>query len=362
MQISVSALQHNLGVARGRFKHVCAAVKAEAYGHGLVEVARVFEQQKADFLAVALIEEGVVLREAGVTCPVWVIGGALHGGYKAAVEHGLTLAVSLPEHVQGLAEAAQGRQVLCHLEIDTGMARLGASLQEVHHVLDVCAQHPHVVLDGVYTHLACADAVHATVSVEEQNALFTQACALLKTRGFAPRWHHMVNSAGVLMHPSYGTHVARPGLMLYGIDPSESGAFRSVLKPAMRWCTKPVMFRDVPKGTRVSYGGWWQAQRPTRLATLPVGYADGYRRIYGKKGAYVLVGGKKAPVVGTVCMDLCMVDVTGIEGLSYMSEVVLLGKQGEEEISVYEMASWSDTIPYEVTCAVGARVPRVYVP
>ncbi|MBI3180128.1 MAG: alanine racemase [Deltaproteobacteria bacterium] len=356
--IDLGAIRHNLGVVRRAApgQKVCAVVKANAYGHGLVEVSRALEAYGADWLAVALVEEGVLLREAGVRAPILVLGGAVNRGFAEMVEHTLVPVLFDVDQIPRLAAAAGGRRIAFHLKIDSGMYRLGVLPAELASFLAALAKYPNLDLDGLCTHFARADTTQDRGSVAEQLACFKAAHAQLLRAGHTPHLLHVANSSATLLESAAHVGMVRPGLVLYGLDPRGPEHARD-LRPAMRWTTRPVRICDVPAGGRVSYGGHWTAARPSRIATLPVGYADGYVRALSGK-AQVLVRGRRAPVVGTICMDLCMIDVTDISGVSLADEVVLMGAQGSQEIPAYELARWADTIPYEITCGVSDRVPR----
>ncbi len=358
--IDLAALRHNLEVIRSLAgeARICAVVKADAYGHGLLPVGRALAEAGVDWLAVALLEEGLALRQAGIAVPVLVMGAALAGGYDALVEHSLTPVLFRADQLHSFAAAARGAEVRFHLKLDTGMARLGLAPAELGAFLDTAARHANLRLDGVMTHLANAD-LQDEESNHRQLVAFDEVRAQMQRRGLSPHWVHAANSAAVLTSDAARCTLVRPGLLIYGMSPL-SQANRTTLMPVMRWTTQPVHIKRVKCGTRVSYGGRWQAKRDSVLATLPVGYADGYPRAASGK-AEVLVRGHRVPVVGTICMDLCVVDVTDVADASLEDEVVLLGQQENESITAHDMARWAGTIPYEIVCGVGARVPRAYV-
>jgi alanine racemase len=348
-------------------------VKADAYGHGAVEVARVLLGAGAPLLAVALVEEGLELRDAGIEASILVIGASYGERYDLVVRHRLTPVVFTPDQVARLAAAARaaGARALAHLEIDTGMGRLGIAPSELPAMVEALRAAPEVELEGVYTHFASAD-VLPRETTERQVRLFHEVSDALARAGFAPRLHHLANSAGTLEYPAARQDVTRPGIMVYGYSPFEEGApisaaareVTSRLRPALTWRTAIVHVKPVAPGTAISYGGHWTARRPSRIATIPVGYGDGYdRRLSGRPGfgsADVLVRGRRAQVAGTVCMDLTMIDVTDVPGAEVGDEVVLLGAQGGLRIGADELASRLGTISYEVLCAIGKRVPRRY--
>jgi alanine racemase len=349
-------------------------VKADAYGHGAVRVARTLVEAGAPLLAVALVEEGLELREAGLATPILVLGAAYGDRYDLLLRHRLTPLVFTPEHVGRLAAAARaaGVRASAHLKIDTGMGRTGIAPAELPALVEALRSAPEVDLEGVCTHFASAD-LEPRATTERQVRLFHEVSAALARAGFAPRLHHLANSAGTLEYPDARQDVTRPGIMIYGYLPFEGAAQPSAavsqaagrLKVALTWRSAITHVKTVAPGTPISYGGCWIARRASRIATLPVGYGDGYnRRLSGRPGfgcAEVLVRGCRAPVAGTVCMDMMMVDVTDIPGAGSGDEVVLLGAQGGLRIGADELAARAGTISYEILCAIGKRVPRRYL-
>jgi alanine racemase len=335
-----------------------AVVKANAYGHGAVPVARALEAVGIAFLGVATIEEGLELRGSGVRAPILVMGGCYEGAYDQIVEHQLTPIVFRPEHLAGLGRAAKARQarVKIHLKVDTGMGRIGVLPEELDEFVSLVGRYPEISVDGLASHFASADLADAKITAEQVQR-FQEAAAALTARGIRPSWKHLANSAGVIDHRGLDLNLVRPGLMLYGVAPAPWLSERVKLQPVLTWKTAVVHLKRVRSGTPISYGSTWRAPRESLIATLPVGYADGYARSLSNK-ASVLIRGRRAPVVGRVCMDMIMVDVTSVPGAEMGDEVVLLGRQGEERVSAEELANILGTIPYEVLCAVGARVPR----
>ncbi len=277
---------------------------------------------------------------------------------------GLCPAVFRLDHLDALAAAARkvGVKPRVHLKVDTGLARLGAQPEEVPALLER-ARTLQVDIQGVMSHFANADLADAAVT-QRQLATFRAVLAQVDQAGFQPRWRHLANSAAMVSLPSArdgsAFNLVRPGLALYGLSPAPWVVLPRPLEPVLSWKTSVVHLKTVPAGTAVSYGGTWTARRPTRIATLPVGYADGYPRRLSNRGQ-VLVRGQRAPVVGRVCMDLCMVDVTDVARAALGDEVVLLGRQASAELGAVEFAGWLETIPYEVLCGIGARVPRLAV-
>ncbi len=366
-EVSAQALRHNLAVARklAAPAEVMAVVKANAYGHGAVQVARVLEAEGVAMLGVALVEEGVELRNAGVKAPILVMGGSYDGGYGLLVEHRLTPTLFRREHIDGLIAAAQkaGTPATAHLKLDTGMSRLGVQPSELPEFLTLLrGARGSVALEGFLSHFANADVKNDPLTTA-QSTRFREGLARVRDAGFNPRFRHLSNSAGMLvdaLHDGLEVNLVRPGLLLYGLLPDAWLGGTAELRPVVAWKTGVMHLKTVEAGTAVSYGGTWTAPRTSRIATLPIGYADGFSRVYSGK-ASVLVHGRRAPVVGRVTMDMVMVDVTGIDGVQVGDEVVILGAQGNEAIPAEELARWADTLHYEVLCSLGARVPRLLV-
>ncbi len=364
-EVNVEALRHNLREVKRTAGplQILAVVKANAYGHGAVHVARVLEDAGVAFLGVALIEEGVELRNAGITAPIVVMGGSYRGGYGLLVSHRLTPMVFQEEHLRELnAEALQQKQtVAVHVKLDSGMGRIGASIDELPALLLSLQGCAHLEMEGFCSQLASAD-VRDSAQTRDQLAVFRRGLQCVDASGFKPKWRHLANSAALLGLPEakvgWDVNLARPGLALYGLRTAEWLGQELTLQPALTWKTGVTHVKTVQAGQKVSYGGIWEAKRTSVIATLPVGYADGYHRSYAGKG-YVLIRGARAPVVGRITMDMCMIDVTDIPSVEMGDDVVLLGTQGHERISAELMAEWAGTIHYEVLCGIGARVPRL---
>lgn len=367
--MDLGALAHNYGVLTrilaGRAA-VMAMVKADAYGHGAIAVSKELERCGARALGVATVEEGMELREAGVKLPVLVMGGLLGVGSPASsamVEASLTPVIHSTGVLDSLeAEAKRaGRRVAVHIKVDTGMSRLGARPEALGPLLDHVGRCKGLCVEGVMTHLAQADNESESA---EQMRIFMQAKKLIEAAiGRVPIWH-VANSGALLRGAPIEVQGAvecwaRPGLALYG-EPNGFGLDGVDLRPVMGLESKVVLLKTIPEGARISYGGTFVTRRPTRIAIVPIGYADGYPwKASGK--AFVLVGGRRCPVVGRVTMDMIVVDVTDANGVAVNDEVVLLGGQGAERIGLAEIAGWAGTITYEILCGISKRMPRVYV-
>jgi alanine racemase len=349
--IDLDALRANFTHLRSlvaRKVAVMAVVKADAYGHSVRLAAPALADAGADWFGVATIEEGIELREdCGIQRKILVLTGATRHDVEAAQQHHLSVAVIDAEMARLLAEGVGEGTLSIHLKLDTGMTRLGVQPQDLDEVLTIVKNAPQLRLEGVFSHFADAGSV-ASPHAEGQMRSFNEMVARLHAHGMRPKWVHLANSVACLTQPkSHGTLV-RPGIILYGSAPA------SGLPDG--W--QPVRhLKSVPAGRGVSYGRTFVTQRPSRIAVLPIGYADGYSRALSNRAA-VLVRGRRAPVVGRVCMDLTMIDVTDIAGVEADDEVVLWGKQAEEEITVDEVAAWQDSISYEVLTRVGKRIPR----
>ena len=362
--IDLSAIGANIRRVRAIApkSQICAVVKANAYGHGMVPVALAMAAAGVETFGVALVEEGMALREAGIRQPILVWAGQFDAvtqrGFAEMVAHGLTPVLQDVRQVAVLAKAAVSAPVGLHLEVDTGMARLGLDPADLPAFAEALAQHPNLSLVGLMGHLAMADVIGAPFNDLQWRRL--QVCQQkLAQYGLLPAMVHTANSPATISLPHLQLSLVRCGLMLYGLEPMIDGT-TPALRPALRWTSQIVAARDLPAGEPVSYGGRWHASRPSRIGTVPVGYADGYtRRLSGQ--AHVLVRGKPAPVVGTVCMDYCMVDLTDVPDAAVGDEVILVGTQGDHTIAVDDLARWTHTINYEILCALAARVHRHYV-
>jgi alanine racemase len=368
-EISASALAHNFKVlqeAAGGMALI-PVVKANAYGHGVKEVVPVLLREGARMLAVALVEEAMELRALGVDVPMLLLG--LGGGYDGAwdllLEQDLWPTLYRADHLEAFAAAARrrGKKAKFNLKVDTGMGRIGVLPGELDELLTVLGHLPELVLAGLSSHFANADLADPQVT-EAQTKQFGELLEQIRARGHAPELAHLSNSAGIFalsdVWKRLGLNAVRPGVALYGLPPAPWMVDAKKLRPVMTWKTEIAHLKRVAAGTPVSYGGTWIAQRESLIASLPLGYADGYSRHHSNTG-HVLVGGRKAPIAGRVCMDMVMVDVTDIPGVALGDEGVLMGTQGEERITAAQLAEWSHTIHYEVVCGVGSRVPRVTV-
>jgi alanine racemase len=360
-EVSLAALRENCRQARALVApgvDVLAVVKADAYGHGAVQAARAFLDAGAAGLGVSMVSEGVELRRSGIKAPVVVLGGVFPGEEATTVAHGLAAAVWTLDAGRALAAAARaaGRTASVHLKVNSGMARLGCEPGDVRALGEALAAELHLRLDGVFSHFASADAVE-TASARAQRDRFAAAVEALATAGIRPPHVHLANSAAVLAEPAAHFTMVRPGLMLYGYAPAPHLAARATLRPAMRVRTAVAQTRRVAAGTPIGYGGTWVAGRDAVIATLPLGYADGYHRTASNRGAMV-VRGRRVPIAGRICMDHVMLDVSDLPDVAAGEPVTAFGPHA---ITADEVADWCDTIAYEVLTSIGKRVPRVHV-
>jgi len=350
---NLHALASHVGV------RVMAVVKANGYGHGAGLVARAAARAGADWIGVARPEEGAELRRDGVGLPILVLGLTPPGQLAQAVAADLALTVWSAEHIEAAAAAAQdtGRPAHLHLKIDTGMGRLGAQPQETVGLARMASRRRGVELAGICTHFARADEQNpAPTQIQEK--LFREVLEALSASGLNPGLIHAANSAAAIAHPSTRFDMVRAGVAIYGLHPSASCRLPSGFRPALAWKSQISQVKTVPSGTGLSYGHAYTTRGDERIATVPVGYADGMRRVEENQ---VLVAGKRVPVVGRVCMDQILVRLDGTSADRPGDEVVIIGGQGGERISAEDVAQRWGTINYEVTCGLSARVPRVEV-
>ncbi len=364
VEIDLAALQHNFVQARrqaGEGRELLAVVKADAYGHGAARVAPALQQAGADLFGVAMVEEGLELRRAGVSRPILVLGGLYPGQEEELLAHDLVPVIFDLETARRLnaRAAADGRRLSYHLKLDTGMGRVGFRPEELPAVLAALAKLQGLVMDGLISHLAVADEPDHPFTAEQAER-FRSALAQVRQAGFAPRHIHLSNSAALFSQQFPECNLVRPGIVLYGGLPASCFADRLDLRPVMSFRTSVAQVKQVPVGTGVSYGHRFVAERPTRLAAIPVGYADGYSRNLSNVGQ-VLVRGRRVPVAGTVCMDWTLIDVTDIPQVQVGDEVTLLGRDNGQSITAEEWAQAIGTINYEVFCQISKRVPRVYL-
>ena len=360
--IDLDAIRHNIRAVHERAGvPVMAIIKADAYGHGAVEIARHIDGDCA-FFGVSSILEALELRQAGIEKPILILGYTPVAAFPEAIRQSIRPAIFRYEDALALSQAATalGMTAKFHIAVDTGMSRIG--FQVTPEEADICARIaalPNVEAEGLFSHLATADCADLT-RARHQAALFDQFDEMLHSRGVTIRLRHLDNSAGVMnFHCKY--ELVRSGIVTYGMYPStEVDPSVLDLRPALRWESRITPLKTREPGREIGYGGTYTTTRPTRVATVPVGYADGYRRNLSGR-FYVLIRGKKAPILGRICMDQMMVDVTEIPDAALNDTVVLVGKSGNLNISVEEIAAQGDSFNYEFVCGISRRVPRVYL-
>jgi alanine racemase len=363
VELDLEAVAQNcerLAAAAGPGVEVMVVLKADAYGHGAVRVAHTVLAHGAQRLGVACLSEAIALREAGIEAPILVLGYLPPWQARAALLHRVTCTVFSEDVVAALSASAQDLRTVArvHLKVDTGMGRLGLFPEEVPPFLERVRTLPGIVWEGIFTHFSVADDPSEDAYTEEQLRQFLALVEELEQRGYHFPLVHAANSAGLLRFPHARLNLVRPGIALYGLRPSPQVPLPPGFRPALRFKTTVAQVKTFPPGASIGYGRAYRTQSEQRIAVLPVGYADGFRRGPQHWGE-VLIRGKRAPIVGRVCMDYTMVDVTHIPGVRVGDEVVLIGRQGDEEITVEEVAQRLGTIPYEVVCQILARVPRL---
>jgi alanine racemase len=349
------AIQQHVGQAL-----VMPILKANAYGHGLLATAVHLQELGVPYFGVAYLEEGLLLRQAGIRTPILVLGGILDNQIPLFLQNDLTLTASSVEKLGQIETAAAALNIRAkvHLKVDTGMERIGVHYYNAHQLFEAAVACQQCDIEGVYSHFANSDAAdlsHAELQLER----FTAALRFYEERGIAPpRLRHMANSGGILQLPQAHLDMVRPGILLYGVYPSAEAQRTVAIQPALTWKSRVVYFKVVLPGHPISYGSTWQSDEMVRVVTVPVGYGDGYFRALSNK-AQVIIRGKRYPVVGRVCMDQLMVSI-GWDSAYNGDEVILVGQSAEAAISFEEVAEWAGTIPYEILTNINTRVPRVY--
>jgi alanine racemase len=361
LEVDLGRIAANLGAIRSHVGvPVMPILKANAYGHGLVEVGSLVERLGAPIIGVAFLEEAVELRHAGVRTDILVLGGILGDQIPRFLDHDLVLAASSVDKLDAIEACAASRGTIArvHLKIDTGMERLGVHWYSAASLLEASVRCAHVRVEGIFSHLAASDEIDPTFT-RLQLERFLEVTRFYEDRSLPTPTRHLANSGAVLQHPDTWLDMVRPGILLFGVLPSDDVPHAVPVAPALTWRSRVVYFKVVKAGSPVSYGGTWAPTDWTRIVTVPVGYGDGYPRALSNR-AEVVIGGQRHPVRGRVCMDQIMVDIG--RGSAYNGdEVVLLGRQGDAEVTVEDLARWASTIPYEILTGIDARVPRNHV-
>ncbi|KPK49260.1 MAG: hypothetical protein AMJ63_16915 [Myxococcales bacterium SG8_38_1] len=357
-EILLDTIAHNLRVVRqaANGRKVLAVVKADAYGHGVVPVAQRLQAEGVDGFGVALAEEGIELREAGIDRAILVLNGISGGAHRDIIAAGLTPVLYEIAEASAFEAVAEGRPIDVHLKVDTGMGRLGVPLGELTDFLRDLRRFPSIRVVGLMTHLSTADCDPAYVTEQLQG--FKHAEGLVRRFGHEPSVLHAANSAALFRHPETHFDWVRPGISLYGYPGSDS--IDAPLRPAMRWRTEVLRLRTLRPGESAGYGRSFRATRETRLATIPLGYGDGLLRSASNRGQ-VLIRGVRCPIVGNIAMDLTTVDVSEVPRVDLGDEALLLGEQEGAVLDARDLAAAAGTIPYEVLTNVSRRVPRVYL-
>ncbi len=381
-QINLKALDYNFCLVRklvsGKVK-ILVPVKSDAYGHGMEEIAKRLVSLGVDFLGVASIEEAVILRESGIRCPVLILSALAVRTAKAVIDYHLTASVCSWEIARELDREAARRRVkpAVHIKVDTGMRRVGVDISAAYNFIKRISDLKNLKIEGVFTHFPCADTNFGLT--KSQIDIFGRLIAQLEKSGIYIPLRHTANSLGVINYPQSHFNLVRPGLMIYGLYPAviakhhlrggwsspprwpkvSAEVERVKLRPILSLKTRIIYLKYLPRGAGISYGHTFIAPRKMRIATLPIGYGDGYSRSLSDK-AYCLVGGKRAKIIGRICMDQMMVDVSRIKNVKVGDEAVLIGRQKNNEIRVEELAALAGTIPYEIVCNLGQRIQRIY--
>lgn len=363
VEVDLNRLAENFNAIR---RHVAPAklmpiLKANAYGHGLLRVAQLMESLGADYIGVAVLEEGILLRENGIRMPILVLGGILGNQVPGFLKYDLTITASSIDKLAQVDETAaqMGVKAKIHLKIDTGMERIGVHYYNAQTFLETALKCRSIDIEGIYSHFANAD-LPDLADARLQLERFQEVLSFFTKRGLPqPTLRHMANSPAILQLPEANFDLVRPGLILYGVYPTLQIPRSVLVRPALSWKSRVVYFKVILPGHPVGYGSTWQSDHMVRAVTAPVGYGDGYFRSMSQK-ANVLLRGKKYPVVGCISMDQIVINLEWDSGYND-DEVVLIGESGEESIACEDLASWAGTIPYEILTNINTRVPRVYI-
>ncbi|MFZ5818140.1 MAG: alanine racemase [Bacillota bacterium] len=362
-EVDLGAIGANVAELKrlSRARHFMAVVKANGYGHGAVSVAKAALETGADWLGVALVEEGVELRRNGITAPILVLGYVAPGLADTVLMYDLRVACFDLDLARALNQWARPmmRKAKVHVKVDTGMGRVGVQPHESLPFIRQLAELPHIEVEGIFTHFAAADEPQQEFTARQVER-FDALLAALEEAGITPAIRHAANSAGLMLHPDGHYDLVRAGIALYGLPPAPGVDWPARLTPALSWKSRIAMVKWVEPGTPISYGCTYRSAGREQIASLPVGYADGLFRLLSNRGS-VLIQGRRCPIVGRVCMDQTLVRVPDELTARVGDEVVLIGRQGKEEISATEMARTVGTINYEIVCAISQRVPRFHL-
>ena len=363
VEVDLNALRHNYRAIKKRVQpaKVMAVLKANAYGHGMVRVAQLIESLGADYLGVAVLDEGILLRQSGIQTPILILGGILGNQIPHFLKYNLALTASSITKLDQINASAKsmGKKAKVHLKVDTGMERIGVHYYNAEDFILTADNMSHLQVEGIFTHLANADAVdlnHARLQLERfQNVLSIYN----KNRIEPPPLQHIANAGGILQLPESYFTMVRPGILLYGVYPSADVQKSVQVKPALSWKSRVVYFKVIQPDHPVGYGSTWISGKPVRAVTVPVGYGDGYFRSMSNK-AKVLIRGKKYSEIGIISMDQIVINIDQDSAFNN-DEVILIGEQDGEKITVEDLADWAGTIPYEILTNINTRVPRIYL-
>ena len=364
-EVDLDAIAHNIKEIRkitNPNAKIMAVVKADAYGHGFLEVAKTLLENGADRLAVAVLQEGKQLRSRGVTVPILILGASGEEAVEDLINFDITPSVFTYEFAKELSYEAERKEKVTkiHIKIDTGMSRIGflagENNEEIVDEIIKISKLPYIEIEGIFSHFATSDEYDKSYTLL-QYGRFMDVCNRLEEKGLNIPIKHICNSAGIMMYPEMHLDMVRPGVILYGMYPSdEVDKSRLDLIPAMTLKSTITHIKEVEPGRGVSYGKEYITDKKTKIATVPIGYADGYLRKLAKHGK-MIVDGVKVPIIGRICMDQCMIDVTNVHNIDKGDEVIIFGREG---VTVDDLAEWLETINYEVSCVIGKRIPRIY--
>ncbi len=364
-EVDLDAIAHNIKEIRritNPNSQIMAVVKADAYGHGFLEVTRTLLENGADRLAVAVLQEGKQLRSRGVSVPILILGASGEETVEDLINFDITPSVFTYDFAKALSYEAERREKVTkiHIKIDTGMSRIGflagENNEEIAGEILKISRLPYIEIEGIFSHFATSDEADKAYTLLQYNR-FMDVCGKLEEKGLHIPIKHICNSAGIMMYPEMHLDMVRPGIILYGMYPSEEvDKKRLDLIPAMTLKSTVTHVKEVEAGRGVSYGREYITGRKMKIATVPIGYADGYLRKLAREGK-MLVNGKKVPILGRICMDQCMIDVTNVHNIDKGDEVIIFGREG---VTADDLAGWLETINYEVSCVIGKRIPRIY--
>ena len=361
IEVNTAHIKHNFYQIKKLLtgQKLLCVVKGNAYGHGIEEISKLFESLGADYLAVAIPEEGVQLREAGITIPILALSPIVDKQIAVCIEHRISITAASDEKLRQIDAVAQklGQKAIVHLKVDTGMGRIGVNWKRVAKFFPVMKTCQYCEFEGIYSHFALSDEVHEANTIQIQR--FKKVLAEFKAEGFTFPLVHLANTGGIFFHPESHFSMVRTGIALYGLFENRKVPDGVQLKPAMSWKSEVMYFKFVEKGTGIGYGYRYIAPEDTRIVTVPVGHSDGYQRAIGPQGK-VIINDKIYPIAGGICMDQLMVDI-GRHGEAYKGDaVILVGNSESHQISFYDLARWSRTSIYEIMAQISLRVPRIY--